>query len=299
MTRRPDSDVKRIMPTNKYSKRLIFAAAMMAILVLLAASVFCQSPDSSLTGVVKDKTKMVVVDAIVSVKNTNTNVEVMRSTDESGRYVFLGLQPGQYTVTVEAQHFKKFVKDIEISPAGQEVLNVSLESAPSERPVIYANEDSFRDGMEPHIIWPDPRLEELKIQAEKNKKEGDAFLLANKTKKGVTVIPNSRGVQYKVITKGNGPKPAETDTVQVGFILSLIDGKELKEISNSYKGNLSISWQVGQMIPGMKTVLLNMPVGSKWEVVIPPEQAYGEKGTGPIKPYSTLIFTIELVGIKK
>jgi FKBP-type peptidyl-prolyl cis-trans isomerase len=72
-----------------------------------------------------------------------------------------------------------------------------------------------------------------------------------------------------------------------------------RQDSNTYKRNSSISWSVGQVIPGMKTVILNMPVGSKWEVVIPPEQAYGEKGTGPIEPNSILIFTIELVDIKK
>jgi FKBP-type peptidyl-prolyl cis-trans isomerase len=148
--------------------------------------------------------------------------------------------------------------------------------------------------------------EKLAALAMQNKKYGDDFLAANTIKEGVMTLPSSstgmRGVQYKEITRGNGPKPAETDTVEVSFILSLIDGKELKEISNTFKRTegQTVTWQVGKNIPGMKTVLMNMPVGSKWEVAIPPEQAYAEKGSAPyIGPNSTLVFTIELKDIKK
>jgi len=115
------------MPTNNFSKRRIFAAAILTFIVLSSAQAFCQSVDSSLTGVVQDQKKGVVVGAIVTVENKGTASEIIRSTDGSGRYGLLGLQPGQYTVTIEAKGFKKFKKDIKISATSQEVLNVQME----------------------------------------------------------------------------------------------------------------------------------------------------------------------------
>jgi FKBP-type peptidyl-prolyl cis-trans isomerase len=145
--------------------------------------------------------------------------------------------------------------------------------------------------------------EKQEAAAIKNKKDGNDFLAANTVKEGVMTLPSGKagvpGVQYKEITRGNGPKPTEMDTVEVDFILSLIDGKELKEVTNTRKLKKTVFWQVGQNIPGMKAALMNMPVGSTWEVVIPPEQAYADKASGPIGPNSTLVFTIELKDIKK
>jgi FKBP-type peptidyl-prolyl cis-trans isomerase len=288
---------ERIMPKNELSKRLIFSAAMIAFLIL-SAQAFCQAPDGSLSGIVRDQQKKIVEGAIVTIKDKGTDIGRTRSTDSSGRYLFLGLEPGNYTVTVEVPGFVQRSQDCQISFGNQGVLDFLLEiKSPEPEPIAipkneYPNQDS---------IWkesPLKREEKLKI-----KKEGDAFLSEYQVKEDVmTIPPNSsgqRGVIYKVITKGNGPKPAETDTVEVNFILSLINGKELKEVSNTFKRGQTVSWQVGQIIPGMKTVLMNMPVGSTWEVVIPPEQAYGDKATGPIGPNSTLVFTVELKDIKK
>jgi len=115
------------MPTNRFSKKRIFAAAMMTFLIILSAQAFCQSPDSSLTGVVQDQQKKVVVGAIVTAKNKGTDAEIMRPTDDTGRYGFLGLQPGQYTVTVTAPGFKTYVKDYKISSTSQSELNVQME----------------------------------------------------------------------------------------------------------------------------------------------------------------------------
>jgi FKBP-type peptidyl-prolyl cis-trans isomerase len=143
--------------------------------------------------------------------------------------------------------------------------------------------------------------QEGKIQelAAKNKKDGDDFLLANKVKEGVMAFPSSdinmRGVQYRVIAKGDGPMPAETDTVEVSFILKTIDGREL---GNTYKANRTVLMQISQNILGLKTALLKMPVGSKWEIVIPSEQAYGDKGSKTIEPNMTIIFELELVKIE-
>jgi FKBP-type peptidyl-prolyl cis-trans isomerase len=144
--------------------------------------------------------------------------------------------------------------------------------------------------------------EKLAAAAEKNKKDGKDFLDANAVKEGVMTLasslPGVRNVQYKVITKGDGPKPEESDIVEVNFKLSLINGKELKEITNRYKPEQSVKWPVSQNIPGMKTALLNMPEGSEWEVVIPAEQAYGENGSqNVIGPNSTLVFSIKLLKI--
>jgi hypothetical protein len=128
-----------------------------------------------------------------------------------------------------------------------------------------------------------------------NKKEGDAFLMANKAKEGVMILPNSGGVQYKVLAPGDGPKPVETDTVMVSFVGKLIDGKEFDN-----KSKQQYRLPIGKLIvPGLKSALLQMTVGSKWEVYIPAEQAYGKKGNGPIEPNATVIFDIELLSIEK
>jgi FKBP-type peptidyl-prolyl cis-trans isomerase len=282
------------MPKNKLSKRLIFSAAMMTFLIL-SAQAFCQAPDGSLNGIVRDQQKKVVEGAIVTMKDKGTDIGRTRSTDSSGKYSFLGLESGNYTVTVEAPGFARWSQDYQIA-IGEGVLNVLLENKSPEPVPIAIPEEEYPKQI---IIWEKLQLKKLA----EIKKEGDVFLLEYREKEDVMTIPSNssdqRGVKYKVITKGNGPKPAETDTVEVNFIFSLLNGRELKEITNTYRSGQSTSWQVSKIIPGMKTVLLNMPVGSKWEAVIPPEQAYGEKGNGPIDPNSVLIFTIELLGIKK
>ena len=128
---------------------------------------------------------------------------------------------------------------------------------------------------------------------ENNRKEGDAFLVANKTKEGVLTLPS--GLQYRVLKEGAGKKPAEADTVEVNYRGTLIDGTEF---DNSYKRGNPGSFQVDKVIRGWTEALLLMKEGSKWQLFIPPELGYGERGTGPIPPSSTLIFEIELVSVK-
>jgi hypothetical protein len=99
------------LPINKFSKRRIFAAAMLTFLVLSSAPVFCRFPDSSLTGIVIDQRHYVVVGAMITIKGEGTDVELMRASDETGRYSIIGLQPGNYTAAVEAIGFRKFIKD--------------------------------------------------------------------------------------------------------------------------------------------------------------------------------------------
>ena len=126
-----------------------------------------------------------------------------------------------------------------------------------------------------------------------NRKEGDTFLAENKSKDGVKVLPD--GLQYKVLTEGNGPKPAATDTVTVNYRGTLINGKEF---DSSYKRGQPASFPVGGVIKGWTEALQLMPVGSKYQLFIPPDLAYGDRGAGAdIGPGDTLIFEVELLSI--
>ena len=126
------------------------------------------------------------------------------------------------------------------------------------------------------------------------KEQGETFLAENKTKPGVVTLPD--GLQYKIIQAGTGPKPATTDTVSVNYTGKLVDGKVF-DASASHGG--PASFEVGGVIKGWTEALQLMPVGSKWQLFIPSDLAYGERGAGgDIPPNSTLIFDVELLSIK-
>ena len=128
-----------------------------------------------------------------------------------------------------------------------------------------------------------------------NKAACEKFLAENKEKEGVITLPS--GLQYKVIKEGKGAKPTETDRVKVNYRGTLIDGKEF---DSSYKRNEPATFRANQVIKGWTEALTMMPVGSKWELYIPSELAYGTRETGgDIKPFSTLIFEVELLEIVK
>lgn len=129
---------------------------------------------------------------------------------------------------------------------------------------------------------------------EKNKKEGEEFLAANKDKEGV--ITTASGLQYKVITEGAGRTPKATDTVETHYRGTLIDGKEF---DSSYSRGQPATFPVSGVIPGWTEALLLMKEGSKWQLFIPSDLAYGPRGAGgDIGPNATLIFDIELISIK-
>ena len=138
------------------------------------------------------------------------------------------------------------------------------------------------------------KREAARKQAEEtNKKEGDAFLAANKTKPGVVTLPS--GLQYKILKEGTGPKPAATDSVVCNYRGTLINGTEF---DSSYKSGKPITFPVNGVIKGWTEALQLMPVGSKWELYVPPDLAYGSRGAGEaIGPDETLIFEVELVSI--
>ena len=133
-----------------------------------------------------------------------------------------------------------------------------------------------------------------KAAGETNKKEGVAFLEANKKKEGVVTLPS--GLQYKVITQGKGKKPKATDTVVVNYRGTLINGKEF---DSSYKRGEPATFPVNGVIKGWQEILPLMQEGSKYQVVIPSDLAYGPQGTGgDIGPDATLLFDVELMSIK-
>ena len=132
--------------------------------------------------------------------------------------------------------------------------------------------------------------------AKKNKAEGEAFLTENKKKEGVKTL--SSGLQYKVIKAGTGKKPKSTDTVTAHYRGTLINGTEF---DSSYKRGQPATFPVsGGMIPGWTEALQLMEEGAKWQLFIPSNLAYGEKGAGrDIGPNATLIFEIEMVSIQE
>ena len=132
-----------------------------------------------------------------------------------------------------------------------------------------------------------------KAKEEKQMAAGKAFLEENAKKDGVFVLPS--GLQYKVLTPGDGPVAKATDKVKVHYEGRLIDGTVF---DSSYKRGQPTSFAPNQVIKGWTEALTMMPVGSKWQLYIPQELGYGSRGQGPIPPYSTLIFDVEVLGIE-
>jgi FKBP-type peptidyl-prolyl cis-trans isomerase len=131
------------------------------------------------------------------------------------------------------------------------------------------------------------------VAGESNLAEGQKFLAENKVKEGVQTTAS--GLQYKVITVGDGAKPVATDTVKVHYRGTLLDGTEF---DSSYARNEPISFGLNRVIAGWTEGVALMPIGSKFMFFIPPELAYGAGGGGPIPPNSTLIFEVELLDIE-
>ncbi len=129
--------------------------------------------------------------------------------------------------------------------------------------------------------------------AETNKKDGAAFMAANATKPGVVTLPS--GLQYKILTPGTGPKPTATDSVVCNYRGTLLDNTEF---DSSYKRGQPATFPVTGVIKGWTEALQLMPVGSKWQLFIPPDLAYGERAQGPIGPNATLVFEVELMSIE-
>ncbi len=137
--------------------------------------------------------------------------------------------------------------------------------------------------------------ENLQVAGEANKKEGDAFLAANKAKEGVVTLPS--GLEYKILKEGTGPKPTASDSVVCNYRGTLINGTEF---DSSYKRGQPATFPVKGVIKGWTEALQLMPAGSKWQLFVPSSLAYGERGAGgDIGPGDTLIFEVELLSIQE
>ena len=134
----------------------------------------------------------------------------------------------------------------------------------------------------------------MEAQYGENKAAGEKFLAENKTKEGV--VTTESGLQYKIIKAGKGEIPTKSSTVKVHYKGTLIDGTEF---DSSYSRNAPTSFRADQVIAGWTEALTMMPVGSKWELYIPQELAYGVRDAGKIKPFSALVFEVELLEIEK
>ena len=190
----------------------------------------------------------------------------------------LGMNFQKQSIAVEPNLVAKGIKD---TMAGGKTLLTEEEA----KAVMMEVQNDFRK----------QQMEKVQKLGEANKKEGEAFLAANKAKEGVVTLPD--GLQYKILTAGTGPKPASTDTVTVNYRGTLIDGKEF---DSSYKRGQPATFAVTGVIKGWTEALQLMPTGSKWQLFIPSDLAYGERGAGAdIAPNATLIFEVELMSIKE
>jgi FKBP-type peptidyl-prolyl cis-trans isomerase FklB len=175
-----------------------------------------------------------------------------------------------------------------------EILAKGLKDELSDAKLSMTEEEmqATMEGIQKELM--EKQQERAKTLGDKNKKEGDAFLAANKSKEGVVTLPS--GLQYKILKAGTGPIPKAEETVTANYRGTLINGKEF---DNSYKRGKPLTRAVNGVIKGMTEALLLMPVGSKWQLFIPPDLAYGEHGYGAdIGPYATLIFELELLSVK-
>lgn len=136
------------------------------------------------------------------------------------------------------------------------------------------------------------KAKQLEVQYGPLKKKGEEWMAANAKKPGIKTLPS--GVQYKVIKEGAGAMPKDTSLVKVNYEGRLIDGTVF---DSSYKNGQPVSLRANQVIKGWTEALVHMPAGSVWEVYIPQELAYGEREQGQIKPYSPLVFKIELLSV--
>jgi FKBP-type peptidyl-prolyl cis-trans isomerase FklB len=138
--------------------------------------------------------------------------------------------------------------------------------------------------------------DQMKLAGDANKKVGEEFLAANKAKDGVVTLPS--GLQYKILTAGTGPKPTAADTVSCNYRGTLLNGTEF---DSSYKRGHPETFPVTGVIKGWTEALQIMPVGSKWQLFIPSDLGYGDRGADPrsgIGPGATLIFEVELLSIQ-
>jgi len=181
-------------------------------------------------------------------------------------------------------------QSVEVDPV---ILSQGLKAALAGGKALLSPEEAQATLMEVQNDLRKKQQEKMQVAGEANKKDGAAFLASNKTKEGVVTLPS--GMQYKILKEGTGPKPTATDSVVCNYRGTLINGTEF---DSSYKRGQPATFPVVGVIKGWTEALQLMPVGSKWQLFIPSELAYGERGAGgDIGPNATLIFEVELMSI--
>lgn len=217
-------------------------------------------------------------------------MQLNSSEDKAKQAVFAGQQIGQQLQKMAQDVTKDILFETKGEKADPKVLAAGIIEGLTGQNTIPSSDAMTQFNK----IAERRRAEKDELENGPNRKAGEEFLAQNKTKEGVVTLPS--GLQYKVLTKGKGALPKATDKVKVNYEGHLIDGTEF---DSSYKRNTPITFGVNQVIKGWSEALCLMPVGSKWELYIPQELAYGSRKTGNIPPYSTLIFTVELLEIEK
>jgi UDP-GlcNAc:undecaprenyl-phosphate/decaprenyl-phosphate GlcNAc-1-phosphate transferase len=161
---------------------------------------------------------------------------------------------------------------------------------------LLLTEDEMRLAMSGVVAELKRKQGEATKAIESRKAAGEAFLAENRKKEGVVTLPS--GLQYKILTKGEGKIPGEADTVECHYRGTLIDGREF---DSSYRRGRPATFRLARVIPGWREALKLMPVGSKWQIFVPPELGYGARGGGRrsrIGPNETLVFDVHLVAIQ-
>lgn len=287
-------------------KKMVFSAAVVAAVGL--ASCTAQAPKANLKSEVDSLSYMMGVNNTQGLDMYITN---QLGVDSAHMADFVkGVQDG---MSKNSKKDEAYIAGLQI---GQQVSGRMFEAISRQ---VFGNDstmgldkDNFLAGfmaavlnksvvpVEEAQVYVNTHVEAIKAKAleatyGENKVAGEKFLEENKAKEGVKTTAS--GLQYKVIKEGKGEIPTETSTVKVHYKGTLIDGTEF---DSSYKRNAPSSFRANQVIKGWTEALTMMPVGSKWELYIPQELAYGARETGgQIKPFSTLIFEVELLEIEK
>jgi FKBP-type peptidyl-prolyl cis-trans isomerase FklB len=179
-------------------------------------------------------------------------------------------------------------------PVDPNILARGLKDALAGGKTLLTEDQARATLMEVQTEMRKKQQEQMQVAGDASKKEGDAFLAANKSKEGVVTLPS--GLQYKILTQGTGPKPTLSDSVVCNYRGTLLNGSEF---DSSYKRGEPATFPVNGVIKGWTEALQLMPVGSKWQLFVPSDLAYGERSPAPeIGPNSTLVFEVELLSIQ-